>query len=257
MADEPVDRRGLFREMFRQAAGAIPPVLGVNLDRPAEQPERHARGALATRMVSIDELLAKAGEFGLEDRGEALGELACTSLRLVPAAHSAPSGVEFGGRPLMGEGQEWPSWQGRPLTFLGQVDSGERLGRLLFFYDTIGRPSGCLGAHRGSARVLRAGEGPLVARDGPALPEVPVAGQLAGELVLPGASSARVESLALSEEEREAWENLRGSWRACRGQSRRSAGRLSSRSSTAFSATPTRRAGRCRWHASSPPRART
>ncbi len=210
MADEPVDRRGLFRELFKQATGAIAPALGVDLDAPPSPPEPDARAGLAHRAVSVQELLGRAAEFGLEGRRGALSELARLSLRMVPAAHSAAVGLEFGGRPLMAEGQEWPSWQGRPLTFLGQVEAGEPLGRLLFFYDVTGRPSGCLAAHRGSACVLRANERRLFPVEGPALPAGGVAGALAGELVMPRAASAPVESLELSEEERNGWEAMRG-----------------------------------------------
>jgi hypothetical protein len=209
MADEPVDRRGLFRELFKQATGAIAPALGVALDAPARPPEPHTRAGLAHRTVSFDELRSKACEFGLEHRWGALSELGRLSLRMVPSAHTAPGELEFGGRPLMAEGQEWPSWQERPLTFLGQVDVGEPLGRLLFFYDVTGRPSGCLAAHRGSARVLRATERRLAPVEGPALPPSALAGQLAGELVLPRASSAAVEKLELSDEEQDAWDALR------------------------------------------------
>jgi Domain of unknown function (DUF1963) len=217
MADEPVDRRGLFRELLKQATGAIAPALGVDLDAPPRPAEPHTRAGLAHRTVSIEELLSRAPEFGLEGRSEALSELARLSLRMVPSAHTAPVGLEFGGRPLMAEGQEWPSWQDRPLTFLGQVEAGEPLGRLLFFYDVTGRPSGCLAAHRGSARVLRANERRLAPAEGPAQPATAVAGQLAGELVMPRASSGRVESLELSEDERDAWESLRGELASLQG----------------------------------------
>ena len=209
MADEPVDRRGLFRELFRQATGAIAPALGVDLDAPPRPPEPHRRAGLAHRTVSVQELLGRSGEFGLEARNEALSELARLSLRMVPSAHATRVGLEFGGRPLMAAGREWPSWQGRPLTFLGQVETGEPLGRLLFFYDVTGRPSGCLAAHRGAARVIRANERSLVPVDGPALPDSALPGELAGELVVPAATSPRVASLKLSDDEHDAWEALR------------------------------------------------
>ncbi len=209
MADEPVDRRGLFRELFKQATGAIAPVLGVDLDAPPRPPEPHTRAGLAHRTVSIQELLGKSGEFGLEGRSEALSELARHSLRMVPSAHATRMDLEFGGHPLMAEGQEWPSWQDRPLTFLGQLEAGEPLGRILFFYDVTGRPSGCLAAHRGSARVIRANERSLFPVEGPALPAGGLPGALAGELVVPRATSPAVEALKLSDDERDAWEALR------------------------------------------------
>lgn len=217
MADEPVDRRGLFRDLFRQATNAIVPVLGVELDAPPAPAEQHTRAGLAHRTVSVEELLGKAAEFGLEGRRDALSEHLRRSLRLVPSAHAAADGVEFGGRPLMNDGQEWPSWQGRPLTFLAQLDAGEPLGRLLFFYDATGRPSGCLAAHVGSARVLRANDRRLVPLDGPALPAAAVTGRHAGELVLPRAFNARLQPLGFSDDERDAWEALRGELAALQG----------------------------------------
>ncbi len=217
MAEEPVDRRGLFREFFRQAADAVVPALGIDLDAllPAAQPD--AAASLSQRTVAPEELRAKAAEFGLEDRSEALTELSRRSLRMVPAAHAPSPGVEFGGRPLMNEGQQWPSWQGRELTFLAQVEAGEELGRLLFFYDTTGRPTGYLAAHRGSARVLRANDGRLVAGEGPSLPAAGFPGQLAGELVLPRAASQEVEALGLSEAERDRWDGLRAELASVQG----------------------------------------
>lgn len=217
MADEPVDRRGLFRALFRQAADAVPTALGIDLDAITPQAQPQTRAAPAQRTATLEELLAKAGEFGLEERRDALAELARMSLRMVPAAHAPTSGVVFGGRPLMNEGQQWPSWQGRPLTLLAQVESGEQLGRLLFFYDTTGRPSGGLGAHRGSARVLRANDSRLFAGEGPALPPAGFGGQLAGELVIPHAASRQVALLELSDAERDAWEGLRAELASLQG----------------------------------------
>jgi uncharacterized protein YwqG len=60
---------------------------------------------------------------------------------------------------------EWPSWNGRPLCFLGQIDLGKapkdfwfdwmpREGRLLFFFDALQPTGGADPADRGSWRVL-------------------------------------------------------------------------------------------------------
>jgi Domain of unknown function (DUF1963) len=217
MADEPVDRRGLFRDLFRQATDAIVPVLGTRLDAVLPPIEPAAREVHTQRTVTLEELLAKADEFGLEGHSGALARLARVSLRMMPAAHAPAAGVEFGGRPLMNETQHWPSWQDRPLTFLAQVESGEQLGRLLFFWDTTGRPSGCLAAHRGSARVLRANDSRLFAGEGPALPPSGFGGQLAGELLIPGAASVEVQALGLDEQQREAWAGLRGELESLQG----------------------------------------
>jgi len=204
--EEPVDRRGLFRDLFRQAGEAIAPALGARLEPllgagPAETRTAHPA-------ASVEQLLGAAADLGLGARAESIEQLARRSLRLVPAAHAREAAVGFGGPALMNEGQEWPSWRGRPLTLLAQVEAGGELGRLLFFYDVLGRPSGCLAAHRGSAQVLRAADGRLLPVDGPALPAAQVPGQIDAELVIPPAGSV-AERLGLSRGEREAWEALR------------------------------------------------
>ena len=215
MTEEPVDRRGLFRDLFRQAGDAIIPALGARLEPLLG--ETATTPVPARPAASLGQLRSAVEELGLDARAEAIERVARRSLRLVPVAHAGQGALGFGGRPLMGEGQEWPAWGGRPLTFLGQVETGEPLGRLLFFYDTVGRPSGCLAAHRGSARVLRAGEGSLFATDGPALPAGGVAGQLAGELLIPPAVSPELEPLELSGSEHAAWEALRAELASLQG----------------------------------------
>jgi len=206
MSGEPVDRRGLFRDLFRQATDAIVPALEDRFAPLIGDPEPGP--ASVRRTATPEELQSAAADFGLQAHGEEIARLAGRSLQLLPAVHGGHGPVSFGGRPLFEEGVEWPAWQGRPLTFLAELEAGEPWGRLLFFYDAVGRPSGCLAAHRGSARVLSA-DGRLTPADGPALPELAVPGHVAVELVLPPARSGEVESLALSPPEREAWEALR------------------------------------------------
>jgi len=169
MSEEPVDRRGLFRDLFRQASDAVVPALGARLgplvpQGPAAEPRP------AHRTASLEELLRVATDLGLGGRAAAIEGLARRSLRLIPAVNASDQRVGFGGTALMNQELEWPSWQGRALTLLAQVEAGEGLGRLLFFWDVLGRPSGCLAAHRGSAQVLRCRESRLLAVDGPALP---------------------------------------------------------------------------------------
>jgi len=212
MAEEPVDRRGLFRDLFRQATDAIVPVVGARLE-----PFIGAPAAPAAPAASVEQLLLAAGRLGLEARCAAIERLARRSLRLAPAVGAPTGELQFGGLPLMAEDQEWPTWQGRQLTFLAQVEAGEGLGRLLFFYDVLGRPSGCLAAHRGSARVLRADAQRLLPVDGPALPPAAMGGRATVELVIPSSASAAVGRLELSETERDAWELLRGELAALQG----------------------------------------
>jgi hypothetical protein len=208
MEGEPVDRRGLFRDMFRQATNAIVPALGVALpDASAADP--HPRADLGIRLASSEQLRAAAAELGLEQHLADVERLARRSLRIAPAAHAGSSAVGFGGAPLLNDGQAWPRWKDRPLTFLAQIDTGTSLGRLLFFYDTVGRPTGCLAGHAGTAAVLQANDGRLSAGSGPALPQTGLPGALAAELLLPRASSEAVEALGLTAPEREAWQALR------------------------------------------------
>ncbi len=215
MTEEPVDRRGLFRDLFRQAGDAIVPALGARLG--PLLPETPRTRAAARPAATVRQLLEAGSELGLDARAETIERLARHSLRLVPAAYTSAEALRFGGRPLLEENREWPLWGGRPLTFLGQVETGEPLGRLQFFYDVVGRPSGCLAAHRGSARVLRAGGGRLIAGDGPALPTAALAGELVGELVVPPVGSPAVEGLELSHTERAGWEMLRAELASMQG----------------------------------------
>lgn len=82
----------------------------------------------------------------------------------------------FGGRPKLPANFEWPTFHGRPLDFLLQVDLAElagirtgldlpATGRLLFFYDTKEQPWGLAPAHAGSARVVHIPEGAASERD--------------------------------------------------------------------------------------------
>src|SRR5487761_2187539 len=208
MSEEPVDRRGLFRDLFRQASGAIVPAIGARLGPLV--PQEPAEGERAAhRTASVEELLSAAADLGLDGRAKAIEGLARRSLRLIPAVDATGRRVRFGGTALMDEEREWPSWQGRALTLLAQVEAGEGLGRLLFFWDVLGRPSGCLAAHRGSAQVLLCDDSRILPVDGPALPAGGLPGQLAVELVIPPAASDAVAELGLAPPERDAWEALR------------------------------------------------
>ena len=208
MSEEPVDRRGLFRDLFRQASDAIVPAIGARLG-PLVPGEPAVGEPAAHRTASVEELLLTAADLGLGGRAEAIERLARRSLRLIPAVDATGESVGFGGTAMMDDKREWPSWQGRALTLLAQVEAGEELGRLLFFWDVLGRPSGCLAAHRGSAQVLRCDEGRLLAVNGPALPAGGMPGRVAVELVIPPAGSGAVAELGLGPSEHDAWETLR------------------------------------------------
>jgi Domain of unknown function (DUF1963) len=206
MDEGTIDRRGLFRHLFSQAARAAVPGLGAAADVAGEPP---TRALMSERTLSIDELLACAEDVGLHDRHAALSALARRSVRLAPAVTKGSGGVGFGGGTRLPRGVAWPQWQGRQLTFLAQIDLDPALGRLLFFFDTATHPSGLEAAHAGAGCVLRIGDERLVRARGPSSPLTQCPGEAAPELVIPRAWSAVVERLELSEDERAAWEVLR------------------------------------------------
>ncbi len=205
MSEEPVDRRGLLRDMLRQAKDMVVPA--ILAENPA--PASGKRPVLPVQAATAEQLRAAATELGLGERADAICRLARRSLRLAAAPLEGAGDVAFGGPALMSQDGPWPAWQGRPLTLLAQVETGEPLGRLLFFYDAVGRPTGCLAAHRGSACVLRAGDAPLSLREGSAMPATAVPGVLAPELVIPRVFSEAVEALGLTRAEQGAWQALR------------------------------------------------
>ena len=69
---------------------------------------------------------------------------AMLALHAIPAEFSTWS--KIGGLPRLGENHSWPSWKGKPQSFLAQIDFGEmaaiaslpdfpKTGRIFFFYD--------------------------------------------------------------------------------------------------------------------------
>lgn len=207
MEGEPVDRRGLLGDMFRQAGRMVLPSIPSGGPPPPAEPPASAR--LPLHSASVEQLRASAVELGLGARVDAVRALARRSLRLAVEPGAGGEALLFGGEAPIGEDTEWPSWQGRPLTLLAQVDTGQPLGRLLFFYDAVGRPSGCLAAHGGSARVLQANDAPLARRRGPSMPAAGTPGAIGAELVLPRPASQAVAALELTRAEQEAWQALR------------------------------------------------
>lgn len=95
------------------------------------------------------------------------------------AASIAPSTTYLGGNPTLPPNVEWPSWKGRPLSFLVQIDLGSapkdfwadwlpREGLLLFFYDAEQSTGGYDPADRRSWRVVYVEPGvPIAERDEP------------------------------------------------------------------------------------------
>jgi uncharacterized protein YwqG len=168
-------------------------------------------------VLDEETLFALCREAGLAHRADEVRRYARVSFRLTRG--EATSRSRLGGVPDVPPGFVWPSWRGRELGFLAQVDLAEAAtvdsetilpdcGLMLFFYDLAERPSGLSPTHSASCRVLVV-DGDLAAADAqaPALGVGPL--ELSRELMLPGGWSLQAEELDLTPEERDAWDDLR------------------------------------------------
>ncbi len=223
MPDETTDRRGLFRSLFqgvgRVAAEStavfesLESLAGFDDEEdeaPARAPER---SPASSRTVSSADALTTAHELGLLARDKELGAAIRASIRLTPEPEGGGVIAVVGGKPMLPASADWPEWEGRRLTFLGQVDFEELPGavtsfpadaRLLFFFETNTKPSGWEAGHGGSGVAL------LVERD--AAPKWVGNGRRAHaslETVIPRVWSQSVEDLDLADPERLAWEETR------------------------------------------------
>ena len=221
------DRRGFFKELLREAVDVVQEVSSALQSVGEPEPWRPPPPVPArpsTRLVDDEMLLALCGEAGLDQRAADVRRTARGSLRLTRAPSDGPElgRSRLGGSPDLPPGFVWPTWSGRELGFLGQIDLGEvaavdagnplpREGLLLFFYDVAAGPSGLSPAHRGSCRVAlvsaRADELDADGRHAPALRALPVV--VSRELMLPGAWSFAAEELELSADEMDSWDELR------------------------------------------------
>lgn len=119
---------------------------------PSAPPPEAASAAAALRKAGIP-------------NGDALARLAEPSFRISAeraAVEALPAGASrFGGAPDLPAGLAWPERDGRPLTFLAQIDLAEvrapdlpAAGWLLFFYDAVEQPWGFDPKDAGGARVV-------------------------------------------------------------------------------------------------------
>jgi uncharacterized protein YwqG len=119
--------------------------------------------------MNEEELYQKLRSAGLErvaKRIAWIGEPCLCLRRTVTPEDSIPVGTsKLGGRPDLPAGVDWPEWNGRPLSFLGQInlsdtseyDSCKALpqsGLLWFFYDCEQETWGFDPKDKGSWRVL-------------------------------------------------------------------------------------------------------
>jgi uncharacterized protein YwqG len=215
------DRRAFFRELLREAAGVAQELSAtVRAATETEHDDRvpPAPARPATAVVDEETLVALCREAGLAHRADDVRRSARVSFRLTRGDPSSRS--YLGGVPEVPPGFVWPSWHGRALGFLAQVDLAEAAaldrgtvlphrGLMLFFYDLAERPSGLSPTGGGSCRVVVVdGDATTLAKEHvPALRVYPL--EPSRELVLPGAWSFQAEGLDLTHDERDAWDELR------------------------------------------------
>ena len=116
------DRRGFFKELLREAAGVAHELSSAMQEATEPEPWRPpppvpARPASAR--VDDEGPLALCHETGLEQRAADVRRMVQISLRLTLGGQGRS---RLGGSPDLPPGISWPSWQGRELGFLGQVD---------------------------------------------------------------------------------------------------------------------------------------
>jgi uncharacterized protein YwqG len=223
MVDNYTGRRGLFRSVI-QGMGRVATESNSILDslrsltspnpdesHPPEDAPIRARASMRT--MSLEETLAAAGRFGLEERKDSVAQVARAAINLTAEPDSGAVSAFVGGRPELPSGTEWPHSDGRPLSFLAQVNLGELPAavspfpsktKLMFFFDVRKVPSGFLQAHRcaGAVLAMRSGSAPDRVAGGRRA-------QATVETVLPRVWSKKAEDLDLSDDERFAWERLR------------------------------------------------
>jgi Domain of unknown function (DUF1963) len=204
------DRRGFFRDLLREAAGVAQELSAAM--QAATEPEQDdllppLPAKPATAAVNETTLLALCHEVGLAHREDDVRSYARESVRLTRG--DATSRSRIGGVPDLPPGFVWPSWNGRELDFVAQVDLEAvaavdpetilpRRGVLSFF-------SG-VGEGRCVVRLVDGELEPVEGR-GRVLPEYPL--ELSRELMLPAGWSFQAEELDLTPDERDAWDELR------------------------------------------------
>jgi len=181
----------------------------------------------------MDDLHTLFHNEGLARVADQLGQLAQPSIRMASQARGesafALGTSKLGGLPDLSEGMAWPTWKESPLAFIAQINLSEvyafdvagllpAAGLLSFFYDADHVPVGYDPAWRGGWRVLY-GKGSrlqrvsvpaaLLAKESTWLPPgqqyAECALRFSLEATLPPADSTSIESLHLSNQEREAY----------------------------------------------------
>jgi uncharacterized protein YwqG len=123
--------------------------------------------------MNPEEIRQMLRQSGLARIADAIASAAENALRLVaepvPDAQLALGQSRIGGQPDMPRGATWPTWQGEPLAFLGQIELARvagfpgcgvlpAAGHLLFFYEAEQRTWGFDPKDRGSFTVMYSDE---------------------------------------------------------------------------------------------------
>ena len=236
------DRRNFFRELLRESASAVRGVqstLQSSLSEPevgdsppqwsgwSQSPPRAS--APTVRTASRDELLSLCSTMALETRSEDIVRLCRPSVRATPSVTAAgsQSRSRLGGSPDVPAGFEWPARDGRAFAFVGQFDLADLSRR----FEALELPArGLLSFFVESARAVPIDDVPcrVLHFDEPegnlsfvrpesqaTLPDYPV--ELSLELTLPRSRSLAVEDLGLSQDEADAWDELRGQLASLQG----------------------------------------
>jgi uncharacterized protein YwqG len=158
---------------------------------------------------------------GLAAYADALVALARPAIRLVPELAADPdhTRTRLGGAAELPPATPWPTYAGRPLALVAQVDLAEVAalgvptglpaeGLLAFFYDSVEQPPGSDPADRGSAAVLHtpAATPTRQRAEGPAHPAVGLRAE--PELSVAPFESSDLEGLGMSASEERAYLGL-------------------------------------------------
>lgn len=220
-----------WNEVKRTAIGTV---VGRDLDELAKPSGELQAGKApvldagsAKRLARPAELKRLAVDIGLEEFADSIAAAARVSIRLIPDTDEVlyrPGSTRLGGAPDLPAGMRWPDREGKPMTFLGQVNLAEtrRLGLaddlpatglLSVFRDFSAPFDGTMAADAGAVRVLQLRGEPasFTARDAHGDPAerggLPI--RQSAELVLPDGVSAEIPGLDFGPDERVVWDSLR------------------------------------------------
>lgn len=186
--------------------------------------------------LTLEQLKALIHECGLDAFSEEIQQELKPSVRAIvlPGDTDAIGVSRLGGTPDVPPGFVWPQWEGRPLAFVGQLRCEElapvefsglmpRTGLISFFYEGEFRCWNTRGVDRGAASVFLTRRPNSLHRLAPP-PELPNDLRFAScrlafgaEFTLPPAIPAMVDNREQSDEEFEAYDNLRTSLAAANG----------------------------------------